>query len=94
MVAIAKQYWATTISFTKIGSELSNLTDISIEIDIPEDQDIYKPSASSLVFTAIIGVLATVSARKRANRLTGNLRRIRISLLPFSKDVGPKPIGD
>lgn len=93
-VAIAKQYGATTISLTKIGSELSNLTDISIEMDIPEDQDIYKPSASRLVFIAIIDVLAAGAARKRPNRVKENLRRIRTSLLPLSKDVGPKPIGD
>ena len=93
-VAIAKQYGATTISLTKIGSELSKITDISIEIDIPEDQDIYKPSASRLVFAAIIDVLAAGSARKRPNRVKENLRRIRTSLLPLSKDVGPKPIGD
>ena len=79
---------------TKIGSELSKITDISIEIDIPEDQDIYKPSASRLVFAAIIDVLAAGSARKRPNRVKENLRRIRTSLLPLSKDVGPKPIGD
>ena len=93
-VAIAKQYGATTISLTKIGSELSKITDISIEIDIPEDQDIYKPSASRLVFAAIIDVLAAGSARKRPSRVKENLRRIRTSLLPLSKDVGPKPIGD
>ena len=93
-VAIAKQYGATTISLTKIGSALSNLTDISIVIDIPEDQDIYKPSASRLVFIAIIDVLAAGAARKRPNRVKENLRRIRTSLLPLSKDVGPKPIGD
>ena len=93
-VAIAKQYGATTISLTKIGSELSKITDISIEIDIPEDQDIYKPSASRLVFAAIIDVLAAGSARKRPNRVKENLRRIRTSLLPLSKDIGPKPIGD
>ena len=93
-VAIAKQYGATTISLTKIDSELAKLTDISIQINIPEDQDIYKPSASRLVFIAIIDVLAAGSARKRPNRVKENLRRIRTSLLPLSKDYGPKPIGD
>jgi DNA-binding MurR/RpiR family transcriptional regulator len=93
-VSIAKQYGATAISLTKTGSELAQLADISIQIDIPEDQDIYKPSASRLVYIAIVDVLAAGAARKRPERVKENLRRIRTSLLPLSKDSGPKPIGD
>ena len=91
---IAKQYGATTISLTKTGSDLAQLADISIQIDIPEDQDIYKPSASRLVYIAIVDVLAAGAARKRPERVKENLRRIRTSLLLSSKDSGPKPIGD
>ena len=93
-VTIAKQYGATTISLTKTGSDLAQLADISVQIDIPEDQDIYKPSASRLVYIAIVDVLAAGAARKRPERVKENLRRIRTSLLPLSKDSGPKPIGD
>ena len=93
-IAIAKQYGATTISLTKTGSELALLADISVQIDIPEDQDIYKPSASRLVYIAIVDVLAAGAARKRPERVKENLRRIRTSLLPLTKDPGPKPIGD
>lgn len=93
-VAIAKQYGARTISLTRTGSELAALCDISIQIDLPEDQDIYKPSASRLVYIAVIDVLAAGAARKRPDEVKEYLRRIRTSLLPLSKDAGPKPIGD
>lgn len=93
-VAIAKQYGAQTISLTRAKSKLSKATDISIEIDIPEDQDIYKPSASRLVFAAIVDVLASGVARKRPEPVKEYLRRIRTSLVSLSKDVGPTPIGD
>ena len=93
-VAIARQYGARTIALTKTGSDLAKATDIAIEIDIPEDQDIYKPSASRLVFTAIVDVLAAGVARKRPEQVKEYLRRIRTSLVPLSADVGPKPIGD
>jgi RpiR family transcriptional regulator, carbohydrate utilization regulator len=93
-VSIAKQYGAITISLTKTSSDLSLLTDISIQIDIPEDQDIYKPSTSRLVYIAIVDILAAGAARKRPELVKENLRRIRTSLLPLSKDSGPKPIGD
>jgi hypothetical protein len=53
---------------------------------------IYKPSASRVVLIAIIDVLATGTARKRPDIVRENLRRIRTSLLPLSKDSDPKPI--
>jgi RpiR family transcriptional regulator, carbohydrate utilization regulator len=93
-VAIARQYGAQTISLTKAGSDLAQATDMAIEIDLPEDEDIYKPSASRLVFMAIVDVLAAGTARRRPERVKEYLRRIRTSLVPLSKDVGPKPIGD
>ena len=78
-VAIARQYGAQTISLTKPGSPLASATDVSIEIDVPEDQDIYKPTASRLVFIAIIDVLAAGTARKRPEKVKEYLRRIRTS---------------
>lgn len=93
-IAIAKQYGAITISLTRMGSELAKLTDISVQIDVPEDQDIYKPSATRLVYIAIIDVLAAGAARKRPEQVKEYLRRIRTSLLPLSMDSRPRPIGD
>lgn len=91
---VAKQYGTTTISLTKIDSALSRSTDFSIALDIPEDQDIYKPTASRLVYLALVDVLATGTARKRPERASESMRRIRTSLIGLSKDSEPKPIGD
>ncbi len=93
-VRIANQYGAQTISLTKRESKLAIATKTSVEIEISEDQDIYKPSASRLVFTAIVDVLAAGVARKRPEQVKENLRRIRISLVSVSADASPKPIGD
>ena len=93
-VTIAKQYGAKTISLTKVGSELAAVSDISIQLDIPEDQDIYAPTASRLAYIAIVDVLAAGAARKRPEQVKENLRRIRTSLAPMYKDTDPKPIGD
>ena len=93
-VTIARQYGAKTISLTKTGSDLAAITDVSIQIDIPEDQDIFNPSASRLAYIAIVDVLAASAARKRPEQVKENLRRIRTSLVPLYKDTGPKPIGD
>ncbi|OED36456.1 RpiR family transcriptional regulator [Chromatiales bacterium (ex Bugula neritina AB1)] len=93
-VRIARQYGAKTICLTRAQTELAASADITIEIDVPEDQDIYKPSASRLVFIAILDVLAAGAARKRPEKVKEYLRRIRTSLVSLSSDTGPKPIGD
>ncbi len=93
-VAIARQYGAKSISLTRTGSPLARSADVSVEIDIPEDQDIYKPSASRLVFIAIIDVLAAGTARKHPESVKEYMRRIRTSMVSITDDTDPKPIGD
>lgn len=93
-VAAAHQYGADTVCLTKAGSALAKLCHHPIGIDVPEDQDIYKPTTSRLVFMAIIDVLAYAVAQTRPEIVRENLRRIRTTLLPLSPDDAPKPIGD
>lgn len=92
--AIARQYGVPTLSLTKTGSELAARSDIAIELDLPEDPDIFKPTASRLAFICIVDILAAGVARKRPELAREKLRRIRTSLLPLSGDGKPKPIGD
>lgn len=92
--AIARQYGVQTISITKAGSELAAQSDIAIALDLPEDPDIFKPTASRLVYMCVVDVLAAGVAHKRPEIAREKLRRIRTSLLPLSIDLGPKPIGD
>jgi DNA-binding MurR/RpiR family transcriptional regulator len=61
---------------------------------LPEDPDIYKPTASRLVFLATIDILAATVARKRPAETKENLRRIRASLTALHGDTGPQPVGD
>lgn len=93
-LVIASQYGAGTIALTRPGSPLAQAASIVIDLDLPEDQDIYKPTASRLAFLAIVDVLAAGVARTRPDTVKENLRRIRTSMMPLSVDGGPRPIGD
>lgn len=93
-VGIAKQYGAKSLSLTQANSPLSAACDLSILINLPEDPDIYKPTASRLVFMAIMDILAAGVARTRPEKTHENLRRIRSSLVAISHDTRPGPIGD
>ena len=93
-VGIASQYKARSVSLTKRGSQLAAATDVAIELDLPEDEDIYKPTASRLAYLAALDVIATGVARTHPDRVKQNLRRIRTSLVQVSQKTQPSPIGD
>lgn len=92
--AIAKQYGATSLCLTRPASPLVEASDIPLVIDLPEDGDMYKPTALRHVFTAVIDVLATGVAISRPEETREMLRRIRSSLVAVQHNTDPQPVGD
>ncbi|MFH1803323.1 MAG: MurR/RpiR family transcriptional regulator [Pseudomonadota bacterium] len=92
--AIARQYGATVISLTKPDSPLAQESDIVIGLDMPENPDVYKPTATRHVFLATIDIIATAVARRTPTKSKEKLRRIRSSLLTLYPPVSRQPIGD
>ncbi len=92
--AIARQYGAKVISMTHPQSPLAAESDLVIGIDMPENPDIYKPTATRHVFLATIDIIATAVARRKPDRTLEKLRRIRSSLLTLNPPTDRQPIGD
>jgi len=92
--AIARQYGAKVISMTHPQSPLAAESDLVIGIDMPENPDIYKPTATRHVFLTTIDIIATAVARRTPDRTLEKLRRIRSSLLTLNPPTGRQPIGD
>ena len=93
-VQIASQYGALSICLSKNGSPLAEVSDIALAVDVPEDGDMYKPTSSRLVFTAIIDVIATGVALSRPEETREMLRRIRTSISAIHNSTAPQPVGD
>ncbi len=91
---IAAGYGAATLAITKSGSTLARAVDCALQIDLPEDPDIYKPTASRYAYLVIIDALAMAVAQMRSDHTTENLRRIRASLTAYHGRTGPQPLGD
>jgi len=91
---IAGGYGATTLAITKSESTLARSVECALEIDLPEDPDIYKPTASRYAYLVIIDALAMAVAQLRSDDTTENLRRIRASLTAYHGRTGPQPLGD
>lgn len=91
---IAGGYGATSIAITKSESTLSRSVECALQIDLPEDPDIYKPTASRYAYLVIIDALAMAIAQLRSDNTAENLRRIRASLTAYHGRTGPQPLGD
>lgn len=91
---IARSYGATTICITKPGTRLANAAQISILADLPEDSDIFKPTASRYIHLILIDALAMAVAQDMSAETIENLRRIRASLTAYHGRTGPQPLGD
>ena len=91
---IAAGYGATTVCLSKPDTRLANACSISIVVALPEDPDIFKPTASRYAHLMVIDALATAVAHARAPETKENLRRIRASLTAYHGRTGPQPLGD
>lgn len=91
---IASGYGANTICLTKTGTALAELCDISLDFELPEDPDIFKPTASRYAFLVVLDTLAKLVAQSNADSTKENLRRIRASLTAYHGRTGSQPLGD
>lgn len=81
-VEIAQQYGAKVIAVTKPDTPLARLAEVPVLVNVPEDPDIFKPTASRIAQMAVMDVIATGVAVKRGAVAHEKLRRIRHNLIP------------
>lgn len=91
---IASGYGATTLAITKTGSKLARDATVALNVELQENPDVLKPTASRYGYLLIVDALAMAVALKRSNATTENLRRIRASLTAYHGRTGPQPLGD
>ncbi|WP_208999062.1 MurR/RpiR family transcriptional regulator [Roseibium sediminis] len=91
---VARGYSATTIAVTRPGSRLANVATHPITMDLPEDPNIFKPTASRYAYLAMLDTLAMMVATQKPDATRENLRKIRASLTAYHGRTGPQPLGD
>ncbi len=91
---VARGYGAATICISRAGSRLTGACSLSIGVELPEDPDIFKPTASRYAYLAALDALALSVAHERPELTRENLRRIRASLTAYHGRTGPQPLGD
>jgi DNA-binding MurR/RpiR family transcriptional regulator len=77
VVNMARRNGATAIAMTSRGSPLAAACDIAIELDVPENTDLYMPMVSRLLLLTVIDILSISVALRRGPNAVENLRRIK-----------------
>lgn len=79
-IDVARRSGATTLGVTTRPSPLARACDLCIEVDTPEDTDLFTPMVSRLAHLVVVDVLALGVALRGDERTSARLRRIKEAL--------------
>lgn len=77
---LARESGATVLGITAAGSPLAEKCSIVIEVDPPEDTDVYMPMTSRMLHLTVIDILATGVTLRRGPDFLKHLKKIKESL--------------
>jgi DNA-binding MurR/RpiR family transcriptional regulator len=93
-LAVAGEYGMDRIVLTRPNSLVAEHADILLGIDLPEEDDILRPSAARYAFLAMIDVVAQTVATRMQARAIGSMRRIKHQLIVNRDGDDTQPLGD
>jgi RpiR family carbohydrate utilization transcriptional regulator len=77
----ARENGAVVIGITKNGSPLSNNCDITINVDIEEDTEVYTPMLSRLAHLMMVDILTIGVMLNKGKQSTDNLKKMKDALI-------------
>ena len=90
---IARSAGATVIGITKAGSPLAEFCSMVLEVETPEDTDIYMPMTSRIVQLTLVDVLATGVTLKRGPDFRTHLKKVKDSIRGTRRPLPARPSG-
>lgn len=90
----AKTYGATIIALTRPDRPVAALADITIGIDLPEGNNILRPSCSRYAFLFVVDLLSTLIAVGRGDEARETLRRVKHQLTNTRDQDDKEALGD
>lgn len=82
ITALARASGAVVIGITAPHSPLAERCSMVLEVEVPEDTDLYMPMTSRIVHLTVLDVLATGVTLRRGPDFTPHLKKIKDSLKP------------
>ncbi|MBD8555950.1 MurR/RpiR family transcriptional regulator [Rhizobium sp. CFBP 8762] len=83
-----------TIALTQSGSPVAEAADVVITIDLPEGNNIFRPTATRYAYLATIDILANLVAYADRNRAVKVLRSIKEELVRYRDGDDRQVLGD
>jgi DNA-binding MurR/RpiR family transcriptional regulator len=93
-LAVAGEYGMERIVFTRPNSPVAEEADILLGVDVLEEDDILRPSASRYAFLAMIDIVAQTVATRMQPRAVASMRRIKQQLIVNRDGDDTQPLGD
>ncbi|MDE1995188.1 MAG: MurR/RpiR family transcriptional regulator [Rhizobiaceae bacterium] len=78
---LARENKVPTIALTQRGSPVANAAEITVPIDLPEGNNIYRPTSTRIAYLAVADILASLVAYRIQPQATVTLRRIKHQLV-------------
>jgi DNA-binding MurR/RpiR family transcriptional regulator len=92
--ALARENGIGTIALTQSGSPVAAAAELVIGIDLPEGDNIFRPTSTRFAFLAVIDVIASLVAYRNRKRSTVTLRHIKQQLVEHRDGDDRQILGD
>lgn len=83
---LARDQGATTIALTQSGSPVAEAADIVLAVNLPEGENIFRPTSTRYAMLAVVDILANLVAYADRKGSAATLRRIKESLIRHRDD--------
>ncbi|CAN7596396.1 MurR/RpiR family transcriptional regulator [Pararhizobium sp. LjRoot235] len=91
---LAREQKVATIALTQSGSPVSRAADITVAVDLPEGNNIYRPTSTRIAYLALVDIIASLVAYHIRPQATVTLRRIKQQLVTHRDGDDRQLLGD
>ncbi|THK39142.1 MurR/RpiR family transcriptional regulator [Ensifer sp. MPMI2T] len=91
---LAREARVPTIALTQSGSPVALAADITVPVDLPEGNNIYRPTSTRIAYVALLDIIASLVAYRVRPQATATLRRIKQQLVVHRDGDDRQLLGD
>jgi DNA-binding MurR/RpiR family transcriptional regulator len=91
---LAREHKVATIALTQSGSPVARAADITVPVDLPEGNNIYRPTSTRIAYLALVDIIASLVAYHVQPQATVTLRRIKQQLVAHRDGDDRQLLGD
>lgn len=91
---LARDIGATTVALTQSASPVAQAADLVLAVDLPEGENIYRPTSTRYAMLAVVDILANLVAYADRQATAATLRRIKETLIRHRDGDDRQLLGD